>query len=197
MSNYICFFVLILASVIFTNVSPQNYIRKYAIHRDIFSGFKAAEFTVFDTSEKHVHYRIESDYGITQNVKVIEYPSKQEVGRLQARFKLLLYTAEISILNPETNRWINGLIDRNFKFLGSLFDVKWNGHRIIMKSDAFWVALKFFDEDQEFLAEIRLRRIFFLKAKYDMKIYSNKYPESIYLLGFAAHQHVISTPKKG
>ncbi len=63
MSNSITFFVFIL-----TFVNSQNVIEEYVIHKDIFNGFKAAEFTVYDRSEKQVHYRLESDYGLTQTI---------------------------------------------------------------------------------------------------------------------------------
>jgi hypothetical protein len=134
MSNYIGVFVLIL---ILTYVNSQNATQEYTIHRDFFNGFKAAEFSVFDTSEKNIHYRIESNYGVTHNVKVIAYPSKQEVGRLQAKITVVLYNADISILNPQTNQWNNGLVEQNFKLLASSFNVNWNGHRITLATEAF------------------------------------------------------------
>jgi hypothetical protein len=189
--------VFLLTSVIFTYVNPQNAIREYVIHRDIFSGFKAAQFSIYDKSEAHVYYRIESDYGLTQNVKVIAYPSKQEVGRLEAKIKAFLYKAEISILNPRTNQWNTGLIEQNFKFLGSSFNINWNGHRITMETEAVALTSKFYDEDRQLLAQIRTRPFGFLKVKYDMKVFSNKYPEQIYLLGLAARVHRASSGRKG
>jgi hypothetical protein len=198
MSNYIRVPVLILASVLFTFVNLQNPIREYVIRKDFFSGLKAGEFSVFDTSEKHVYYRIESSYGLMQNLKVISQPSKQEVGRLQAKIKLLLYKAEISILDSQTNQWTSGLIEQDFKLLGSSFDINWNGHRITMKSEVGSLTSKFYDESQQLLAEIRLRPTsIFITNKYDMKVFSNKYPEQIYLLGLAARDQLTSSTKKG
>jgi hypothetical protein len=190
--------VLILTSVIFNYVNPQNAIREYVVRKDFFTGFKAGEFSVYDTSEKHVHYRVESNYGLMQNVKVIAHPSKQEIGRLQAKINLLLYKAEISILDPQTNQWRNGLIEQNFKFLGSSFDINWNGHQIKMESEVGSLTSKFYDEDRQLLAQTRIRLTsIFITNKYDMKIFSNKYPEQIYLLGLAARDHLISSTKKG
>jgi hypothetical protein len=190
--------VFILTSVIFTYVNPQNAIREYVIHKDVFSGFKAAEFSVFDTSEKNMYYRVESNYGLTQNVKVIAYPSKQEVGQLEAKIKLFLYKAEFSILNPQTNQWNDGLIEQNFKFFLASFNINWNGHRITFKKDgAFSLTSKFYDEDQQILAQIRIRPGLTLKVKYDLNIFSNKYPEQIYLLGLAALHQVTSAKGKG
>jgi hypothetical protein len=194
MSNYIGVFVLIL---ILTYVNSQNATQEYTIHRDFFNGFKAAEFSVFDTSEKNIHYRLESNYGVTQNVKVIAYPSKQEVGRLQAKITVVLYNGDISILNPRTNQWNNGLIEQNFKLLASSFNVNWNGHRITLETEAFELTSKFYDEDRQLLAQFRMRPFVLFKVKYYMKVFSNKYPEQLYLLALAAHDRVRVSRGKG
>jgi hypothetical protein len=198
MLNYIWFSVFILTSVIFTYVNPQNTTRQYFIQKDIFSGFKAAEFSVFDTSEKNIHYRLESNYGLTQKVKLIAYPSKQEVGRLRSKITLV-YTAEISILDSQTNQWINGLIELDFQFFViNSFNINWNGHRITLKKDGdFSLTWKFYDKHQRVLGLIRRRPGPPLKVRYDLKIFSNKYPEQIYLLGLAALHEVTSARGRG
>jgi len=194
MSIYACFSVFILASVIFTYVNPQDILRQYVIRRDFFTGFKAGEFSVYDTSEKHVYYRIESKYDILQNLKVIAYPSKQEVGRLKAKLKVLLYKAEISILDPQTNQWVNGLIEQDFQLLKNSFNIDWNGNRITMENDRASFTVKFRDTNGQLLAQFRIRLAsIFVTNKYDMKIFSNKYPEQIYLLGLAALDGITSS----
>ncbi len=191
---YACFSVFVLASVIFTYVNPQDILRQYVIRRDFFTGFKAGEFSVYDTSEKHVYYRIESKYDILQNLKVIAYPSKQEVGRLKAKLKLLLYKAEISILDPQTNQWVNGLIEQDFQLLKNSFNINWNGNRITMENDRASFTVKFRDTNGQLLAQFRIRLAsIFVTNKYDMKIFSNKYPEQIYLLGLAALDRITSS----
>ena len=193
MSNYICVFMLL----VFAYVDSQNPIREYVIRKDYFTGIKAGEFSIYDKSEKHVQYRIESNYGVMQNVKVISQASKQEIGRLQAKISLLLYKAEISILDPQTNQWISGLMEQNLQFFGSSFDINWNAHRISMESEAVSLTSRFYDEDRQLLAQFRLRPVTFLTRKYDMKVFSNKYPEQIYLLAMAARDHIISSKKSG
>ncbi len=197
MSIYICFSALILISTIFTYVSPQDPIRQYVIRKDFFIGFKAGEFTVYDTSEKNIQYRIESDYGITQNVRLIAHPSKQLVGRLQAKFTVFLYEGEISIIDSQTNQWINGVFKQNFKLLTSSFNIDWNGRSLTGESELGSVTVKFRDTNGELLAQFRLRPVVFLKRKYDMKIFSNKYPDQLYLLALAAYDHIHSTKKNG
>jgi hypothetical protein len=171
---------------------------QYVVRKDFFTGIKAGEFSVYDTSEKNLYYRIESNYGIMQNNKVISYPSKQEIGRLQAQIKPLLYKAEISILDSQSNQWINGLIQQNFQLLGGSFNIDWNGYRITMETEAVSLTTKFNDANGQLLAQYRTRPAsLFWTRKYDMQIFSNKYPEQIYLLGLAAREHVVSSKNTG
>jgi hypothetical protein len=194
MSIHFYISIFLLTSTILSNVNSQNPIKQYVIRKDFFRLYKTGEFTVYDTKEKDVFYRIESNFGILQNIKIIAYPSKQEVGRLQAKIKPFLYKAEISIVDPKSNRFVKGLIQESFKFSSALYSIEWNGYRITMENKFASFTDKFRDSDGgEILAEIRLRPAsIFWTFKYDMKIFSNKYPEQIYLLGLAARDRVNS-----
>jgi hypothetical protein len=199
MSIYNCFFVLLFASAIFTYANSQDPIQRYVIHKDFFIGIKAGEFTIYDTSEKNVYYRIESNYGILQDVEVIVYPSKQVIGLLQSKIKFLfLYEAEISTLDSQSNQWLNGTIEKKFQLLGKSFNIDWNGHRITMASEPLAFTSKIHDTNGQLLAQFRIRpaSIFWAK-KYDMQIFSNKYPEQLYLLGLFAYDRSISLKKNG
>jgi hypothetical protein len=167
------------------------------IHKDIFNGFKAAEFTVYDRSEKQVHYRLESDYGLTQTIKVIKRPSKEEIGRLKGKVHLFLYEAEISILNPETNKWDCGSIEQNFKLMGNSFNINWNGHRIKVETKAFSLITNFYDEDRELLAQIQRKSFIGFRRKHNLKIFSDEYPKEIYLLGLVAYDRLSAAKGKG
>jgi hypothetical protein len=65
-----------------------------------------------------------------------------------------------------------------------------------METEAVALTSKFYNEDRQLLAQIRIRPPLILKAKYDMKVFSNKYPEQIYLLGLAAHYRLTSSRRK-
>ncbi|CAF4672915.1 unnamed protein product [Rotaria sp. Silwood1] len=154
------------------------------------SRFKAGEFSIRDPTGKHLYYRIESNYAVLHSLKLIAYPSKQEVGQLKAVIKPLVYKAEISILDPERNQFVNGLIEQNLQLFGSLFNIDWNGNHLKMETDVGSFTTKFLDEKGELLAQFRLQpsSIFWTK-KYDMQIFSTKYPEQIYFLGLAVRDH--------
>ncbi|CAF1518644.1 unnamed protein product [Rotaria sp. Silwood1] len=198
MSIWICFSVFLLASTIFTYVNSQNAIRKYVIRKDWFNLFKAGEFSIYDTSQKGLIYRIESNVGIFLDSKLIAYPSKKEVGRLQVKRNLKPYSRVLSILDPQTNQWIVGYMQRNtqaIEFHGTSFNIDWNGHYITMKKETTSLTSKFHDTNGQLLAEfkIRLTSLLFGRKKYDMEIFSDKYPEQIYLLALIASDNVVST----
>jgi hypothetical protein len=196
MSIHSCISLVLLTIIILSNVNSQNVLRQYVIRQDFFAGYKAPEYTVYDTSEKHVYYRIESRYNLLHNVKVIAYPSKQEVARSEKKLKLFLYKAEFSIIDPRSNRRVSGLIKENFKLSSDFYTIEWNGKRVTMEQKFASFTCVFHDSDGELLAEIRLRpaSVFWTK-KFDMKIYSNKYPEPIYFLGMTARDKTFSRGK--
>jgi len=198
MSIHLYISVLLLTSTIILNVHSQNATQQYVIRKDFFSGIKAGEFTVYDTKEKHIYYRIESKYSILHNIKLIVYPSKKEIGRLQAKLKPFIYKGEFSFLDSQTNQWVNGLIQENFQLIGGLCNIDWDGHRITMKNEVPSFTTTFRDSNGEILAEFRLRPVSILWTnKYDMQIFSNKFPEQIYLLALAVRDRINSSKKTG
>jgi hypothetical protein len=188
--------ICLLLSAISSIVNADNALKQYVIRRDFFNVLKAGELSVYDKSEKHLYYRIESDYGILQTIKLISLPSTQVVGRLQAKLKLLLYKAEFSTGDLASDRWINGSIEQRLKLFGDLFDIQWGKYSMSLKKKFGSFTNKFFDKDGKLVAQFRLRpSSLFWTKKYDMKIYSDKYPEQIYLLALAVIDHILSRSK--
>ncbi|CAF1394746.1 unnamed protein product [Adineta steineri] len=126
-------FVLLLPITILDSINPLTTTRSYVIKKDFFRGAKANEFTILDPSKKQPQYRIESRYGLLQNAELVVYPSKQPIAKLQQKFKLLLYSGIISILDQNSNQWINGTIQENFR---GTYIIEWNGQRVNVKSIA-------------------------------------------------------------
>ena len=189
--------VFILTSVILTYVNSWNPTEVYVIRRDIFSGLKAPEYTIYDASEKQVLYRLESDFGFTQGVRVLRQPSKEEVGRLKEKVNLFLFKADISVLNPHTNEWNKGSIAQSYKFMGNSFDINWQIHRIKVETKPFEYITNFYDEDQQVLAQIQRRIVFSFSRKYILNIFSEKYPVQMYLLGLAVDDRLRLARLKG
>jgi len=194
---YIYFSAFLLVSTTFTYVNPQTAIRQYVIRKDYFNGIKAAEFSIYDKNE-NIQYRIESNYNVLQSIKLIVYPSKKEVGRLKAQINILTYKAEIALLDSQTNQWINGLIQQNFQLIGTLCNIDWNGYHITMENDIASLTSKFRDTNGQLLAQFRLRpATIFVANKYDLQIFSNQYPDQLYLLGLAAREQIRSSKNNG
>ena len=190
MSIRLCITIFALLSIMNCQVAG----RKYVIQKDAFRFYKAAEFTVYDVNEKHMYYRIESTFSLLQNVKVIAYPSMQEVGRLNAKLKLFLYKAEFSIVDPQSDERVSGLIRQKFKLTLDLFTIEWGGKNITMEKKSFSFTTEFRDSiGGKILAQFRLRPAsIFWTRKYDMEIFSDKYPEQVYLLALAAFDRLYS-----
>lgn len=71
----------------------------YVIVQDYFLRFKAPEYSVYNKSEDKIHSRIESNYDIQQNIKVVSYPSKTVLAKLRSKKQGKDYHAKISIRN--------------------------------------------------------------------------------------------------
>ncbi len=104
----------------------------YVLIRDYFLGFKAPEFSVYNTSEKNLYYRIESNYDLQHNIKLITYPSKQIVARLRSKKQGKTYEAKISIRNITSNQWSDGMIVQHHQWLHTNYSIEWNGYHLSM-----------------------------------------------------------------
>jgi hypothetical protein len=181
-------FLLLLVTAIFARVDPQKAIRSYVVQKDLLNPIKAGQFTILDSTEKETKYRVQSLYSFMQNVELVTYPSQQVIAKLNKNFKLFLYKATISILDPHSNKWINGTIREKF---GGSFIIEWNGHKVkILHYFASWTS-EFRDEnDGKVLARYDKKLISLVWAsKYELKVYSDKLPDAIYILGLVARDH--------
>lgn len=181
---YIRFFLLFIT----VNLLTAN--REFVIRKDYFRFLKPAEYTVYDDVEQQVFYRLESEYSFVHSIKLIAYPSKEEIGQLRSQVNLISYRGNFSIVDPRTNERRNGSIERQLKFGSSLHHLQWNGKIIHLESKAFSLTTEYRDVNNgELLAQFRLRPAsVFVTKKYDMKIYSNKYPDAFYLFGFVGSE---------
>jgi hypothetical protein len=61
--GYSCLFVI--------RTQTQWALRQYIIKKDLFTGFKAREFSIYD---HHLLYRLQSRYALTQGADLYVYP---------------------------------------------------------------------------------------------------------------------------
>jgi hypothetical protein len=74
---------LVLISLCFASTHRQWALRRYRIEKDLFTGIKAGEFSVYDQSGRNLLYRLESRYAITQTAELYTYPSKQIIASIR------------------------------------------------------------------------------------------------------------------
>ena len=178
--------ILFIGLVLVLAQPPTKLPRQYIVRRDLFTVMRASQFSIMDPSEKKLYYRIESAQHLLQRVKVIRYPEKVQTARLAEKFHALKYHGDFSILNETTNRWIDGVIDKGMQWLHFSSAIQWNGYQINVTGTEKPLSLEFRDESDELLAEYRLQVSVSFWKRYHVKVYTNEYPEEIYLLALAA-----------
>ncbi|CAF3529203.1 unnamed protein product [Rotaria sp. Silwood1] len=178
--------------------SAENTNHNFIIKKDFLSGIKSAEFSVYDEKEQQVKYRIESRFLPKHNNKIIAYPSKKVIAKLTGQWSLLAYSAAISILDPQSNTWIDG----NITDIGGLsayeYIIYWNGELVSIKNPSSSSYIKFYDKMEKIdLARFRKHSALLKPSKYDLEVLSDKYPDALYLLGLSVWDHDYSQFNRG
>ncbi len=107
---------------------------------------KAGQFSIYDSNEQQLQYRIESQYALWQISELVEHPSNKVIAKLHMRWLALLYDANISIFDSSSNEWIHGRIRRHFQFFGDQYTIEWNGKTIVMETKIFSLTTNFISE---------------------------------------------------
>ena len=139
-----------------------------------------------------------------QRSEIVRYPEKKTIGKLNSQFQWRGYAGELSILDEKRNKWIGGKVVGNrtqlsMKYTYYAFDINWNGTTITLDRNIEKPGLQFRDADGLLLADFtsRVWPIILGYSKYDVKIYSNAFPEQIYLLVIAASDRTMGHRRKG
>ena len=184
--------ILFVMIILLEGMFCQGTNRTYLIKKDLVSGPKGGEFTVFDSQGKSQLYRMESKVGATHNVKLFKGKDRTNpLAILKGKFTVVLYKASISILNGETNEFNNGTIQQNYKIVGNKFLINYNNRQISMEGKGASLDTNFVDQSNgNVLAKFRKRiSSLFWRNKYDLQVLSDQIPDSIYFLGVAARDH--------
>ncbi|CAM4982988.1 unnamed protein product [Rotaria socialis] len=166
----------------------QTAEKKYYIRKDLISGMKAGEYSIYDPKGQTIQYRIESHLSFRQNIDLISYPSKKLVGKLKQQYATMIYKARFAVFDDSTEQWANGTIFQHFKLVDMKFTIEWSNRRISMASDAFSFVTRFYDEKEpsKVLAQFTKRITSYLfVSKFDMEIFENDLPDALYLLCLA------------
>ena len=198
MSIRFCLSLFLLSSAILAESDSADVPQEYFVRKDVLGGLKGSAYSVYDSTTDHQLYRLESKYGLLQNTEITASSTREVVARLKAKLSFLRYKAEISILDEESDQWIDGEIQQIHRLTRIVFNIDWNGERVTLSAEPWSLTRKFIDSDGTVLAQFRLRLSSFLWAKkFDLKIFSKKFPEQLYLLGLAADDHVNASTRSG
>ena len=186
MFRFLCSILLVSTTLILSIEIKHPSYATYVLVRDYFSGFKAPEYSIYDKSEKNLYYRIESSYGLHDKLKLVVYPSKKVIAKIRGKTKKKLYQATFSIHNTTSNQWAEGNIIENSQWLHTNYTIEWNGSHLSIITHLItpWIVDIVDPSKSELLAQSQ-RRWFSWKYKYQLDLFSDRMPESVYLFAFA------------
>ncbi|CAF2395340.1 unnamed protein product [Rotaria sp. Silwood2] len=156
------------------------------------AGLKAGQFSIYlGNNEDHLRYRIESFYNPMQQIELCTYPYNNVIGKLNVRQLGIFHEARFEILQTRntSNLWFTGNIKRQYTWFADKYIINFAERRIKMRRRIFSLTFKFYNEVKKLIALFRMRVFTVTVIKYDVKIFSNEFPDSIYLLALAAHDN--------
>jgi hypothetical protein len=175
-------------------VKNSTVLRRYYIKKDFFSGLKLGQFSIFDSTQKNLLYRLKSYYKIGGKLELIDQSSKKVIGNLtNAR------GGDFSLFDSSSNQWINGKIERLFNILDCKAIIKWNKRSILMATKFASLTTTFeYEYHSGLLAKVKKRSISFISTnRYDLQILSNDLPDTFYFFGLAIADQQKSFKGKG
>jgi hypothetical protein len=105
---------------------------------------------------------------------------------------LIVYDAEIQVYDTVLNQWIPGRISQAFPTYRFRYYIQYGNRRLIMEHIAFSLTTEIRDERQPnfILARMSKRLVSIIWSnKYDLQVYTNELPDTIYLLAIAAYDY--------
>jgi hypothetical protein len=147
---------------------------------------RSGKFFIYDETRKQLEYCIESRAIPRDNFDVIAYPSKQIIGKLRAQWTWWDYLARFSMLDLNSNQWIDGNITSRGDSFVDKYYIEWTEGRILMKNPAKSANSYYIDLFESVtVATLKRYRRFMTTSEYDLEVYSDKYPQALYLMGVA------------
>ena len=181
---------IVLAAFILVNVESERPIREYLIKKDMITGKKAGQFSIYkNENENDLCFRIESLYSPMQKIDLLTYPDEETIGELDAHQLGSWYEARLKLLDIH-GKWLIGHIRRKATWLTGKYMISMERKTITMKSKFFSREFKFYNQANKLLGLFK-RQFFVISGatKYNLQIFSNEFPDAIYMLAIAAYDH--------
>ena len=105
---------------------------------------------------------------------------------------MIVYDAGIEVYDMLYNQWIPGKISQAYPGYRFRYLIQYGNRRLIMEHKVLSLTTEFRDEQQlnYILARFRIRLTSIVWSnKYDLQVYTNEFPDVIYLLAIAAYDY--------
>jgi hypothetical protein len=149
-------------------------------------------FSVFDSTGKKLLYRLKTSSTDIDSMILIDYPAKNMVANAEGEWIDNIFNVSLSIYDYKLNKWTDASFRKIFDLFTGKYQILWNNESLIIKRGFFTKTIKMYNEKQNVLiAEFRYRSIWRsgFTYKYDLKIYSDKLSDAIYLFAVAIMHH--------
>lgn len=183
---------LLLFMFLIKSIQSKTLLRKYLLVRDHdLDKYGLSQFSVLDSTGKQYLYRLKVSDDDKNLLLIIGYPSQDTLGYVQNEWGSETLNATFEIYNSTMYESTNGTIKKNFNLFTQIYLIESNSENFVMKKKFFSFYHKFYDENQNILAQFRMRFrwLSWSLAKYNLEIFSNKLPDIVYFFLLVISDH--------
>ena len=186
-------FWLALFITLIKYIESKKSIHKYILIRDDRmdkNGF--SQFSVLDSHGKQYLYRLKTSYiDNNDSLVLVSYPSKDIAGYVIGRWKNETLNVTFQLFDLATNESTNGTITKIFNLYVETYLIEWNNETFLMKKKLFSIPHKFYDQNQNVLAQFRKKFRWFnwSSIEYNLNIFIDTLPHAIYFFSLAIVDH--------
>ena len=150
------------------------------------------DFTAYDAREKARLYLIRTTTTDVDAINIFDYRARSMVANVEGEWIGGVFNATLSIFDSKSEQWIEGTMSRTWGLFKNTYKLRWNNDKLLIKRNMLSKTVEITDElSKQLLATFRYRSIWRagLKFKYDVKIYTTRLPDSLYILIVTIFNH--------
>lgn len=187
---------ILLGCLVVLVINADNIpLRTYEMQKDILNFLGRICYSVCDASKKCV-YRISSKSWLSIKFDLLVEPSKKIVGKSEGSNGGI----KIGLFNKQSNEWSHANIEHQFSVFKYKRIIHFNGQKMFVQHTALTGYTSFHNEtgDGVLLAESKKNILIVVPTNtHKLSIYSNDFPDSLYLLALAWIDVSVSRHSKG
>jgi len=173
--------------------SKRILYRTYIIERDNrIEEKQLSTYTIYDSTGKNRLYQLKTTSTNIDSLILVNYPAMDIIANLEGEWIDKIFNVTFNIYDKKLNKWIDGIIRiDSSRATGDKYSIVWNSKHFNTKNK-FWLSTLLYDTQQkEVVAESRKRHPWFNggNVKFELKTYSNQFPDAIYFFVVAIDDH--------